>query len=332
MAMIAVLAASAVSAGADDARDWLRRMNEALQTRNYDGVLLRETTGQGQVVLKILHRVQNGVMAERLQIVSPEEPGARVFTRKGTAWVAYDPVRQIAQFQTRNRSYGFIVAFNGLNDESVRNYTIINRGAVNLDGRIAQRISMEPRDELRYGYRFWLDVKTQMPLKSQVVSRAGEVLETTTFVSINFPDRIEDEQLKPGFDTKGFHWMDGNVPMHTPGMKKAFVPRADLMPAGFSARLFSSPQEEASAKGPRTRFIVSDGIAWVSVFVERADQAPVLSGVMGPRDRARMRPDGVVVTGTSSAFESKRDDYRVIVVGEVPPATVKAIAEAVRSD
>ncbi len=66
--------------------------------------------------------------------------------------------------------------------------------------------------------------------------------------------------------------MDGDVPKYTPGLKKVFVPRNELMPAGFRMLRLTNPEEEARAPGPRTRFIVSDGIAWVSVFVERADK------------------------------------------------------------
>ena len=70
-------------------------------------------------------------------------------------------------------------------------------------------------------------------------------------------------------------------------------PRGELMPAGFRVRIFNSREEEAKAPGPRTRFIVSDGIAWVSVFVEKADQpaAPGTPGRPGlPRTRRGQCP------------------------------------------
>ncbi len=128
---------------------------------------------------------------------------------------------------------------------------------VTIEGRLAQRITLEPRDTLRYGYRFWLDAKTALPLKTQLVTRTGEVLEDVSFISISFPDRIADERLKPEIDTTGFRWKRVDIPMYTPGIKKVFTPRAELLPAGFHTRIFTRPEEEAQASGPRTRFIVS---------------------------------------------------------------------------
>jgi sigma-E factor negative regulatory protein RseB len=330
-----MLTSTAVSAGADDASAWIWRMNKAVAERSYEGVLVHQI-GIRREYKRIIHRVQDGRMNERVVVEPSIGPGpGREFVRNGNEWIGYYPERRRVVVQTRNRSYGFLIALNGLNNESARYYNITNVGGVSLDGRAAQHVVLEPRDALRYGYRFWLDPKSALPLKTQRVDRSGKVMEEVFFPGgIALREKITDEQLKPAFDASGFKWQRIDEPIRAPGVTKAFVPRAELLPTGFQVRLFTSPEEEASVGGPRTRFIVSDGIAWVSVFIERPEQAASLGEVTGPRDRVRfgMRPDGVIVDGATATYEVQRDGYKIVVVGEVPPATVKAIAEAVRSD
>jgi sigma-E factor negative regulatory protein RseB len=330
--VLLVLFAATAQAGEDSSRDWITRMNKALTTRNYQGVLVHQT-GPHREVLRIVHRVQDGRVNERTTVVSPLGPGAAEFVRNGTEWMAYYPEQRFVLVQTRNRSYGFLTTLNGFSSETRRYYDVSDGGSVPLEGWVARRISLEPRDALRYGYRFWLDEKTALPLKTQLVASSGEVIEEISFISLTLPQTISDEQLKPKFDASGFRWMKRKEPLYTPGLTTVFKPRNELLPAGFRVWLFTSPEEEAKAPGPRTRFIVSDGIGWVSVVVEQTGRNPNLNDVMGPRDKARVarnaRPDGVVVMGSSAAYVAKVDDFNITVVGEVPPATVKAIAEAV---
>jgi sigma-E factor negative regulatory protein RseB len=307
----------------ESARDWIARMNSALATRNYDGVFVHQVAGRREV-LRIIHRLRDGRMSERL--VSTDGSG-REFVRNGTEWVAYFPDKRVAMVETRFRSFGFITALNGLNPESDRYYAINNLGTQRVQGRLTQVISVEPRDALRFGYRFWLDQQDAIPVKTQLVNRAGEVIEEISFISLSLPATIGDELLKPDVDTTGFRWLRRDPSTHAPAVKVVFTPRLDLLPAGFRVRIFDPPGTEGQATGPRTRFIVSDGIAWVSVFVETADTEPRVSA-HGPA----ARPDGVVVMGSSAAYVSRINGYRVTVVGEVPPMTVKSIAEAVQPE
>lgn len=340
IALLAVLVTTTANAAADGAQEWILRMNQALATQNYEGVLVRQV-GPNRVVLRIVHRVQDGKMTERVSMVSGGPAAGFEFVRNGSKWMAFDPQHRVARKETRNRSYGFLIALNGLNDRTSRHYQVTDGGATRLEGRSVQRVSLEPRDSLRYGYRFWLDAKTALPLKMQMVTRAGEVLDDISFLSITLPEKIADERFKLDFDTSGFKVYDGNVPMYTPGLKKVFTPRRELLPAGFYLLQLTSPDEEAKAPGPRTRFLISDGIAWVSVFVERAEQGSA------PRDPAATKDvekgkdgkavagagsDGVVVMGSVSTYVAYLDGFKITATGEVPPSTVKTIAGALRPE
>lgn len=327
--LLAGFAATVAHAGSEEARGWITRMNAALASRTYDGVFVHQI-GEHREVMRIVHRVQDGHMVER---VASTDGSGREFLRNGSKWVALYPDQRIALVQTRNRSYGFLTALNGVSANAERFYQISDAGPARLQGRVAQQILLEPRDALRYGYRFWLDAKTALPLKSQLVSRSGEVIEEISFISLTLPEKIADELLKPELDTTGFRWLRRDVPMYGADFKVAFVPRAELLPAGFRVRMITPAEEEAKAPGPRTRFMVSDGVSWASVFIEKPEGSE--EGAMPRKDVGPppgLRPDGVVMMGASAVYVAHVDGYRVTVVGEVPPVTVKSIAEAVQPE
>ncbi len=111
-------------------------------------------------------------------------------------------------------------------------------------------------------------------------------------------------------------------------MKVTFVPRPELLPVGFRVTVANGPV--GSDGGPRTRFIISDGLAWVSVFVETSAPAGGVDAKnghgMGPR------PEGAMQMGASAVYTLRQEGHRITAVGEVPPATVKAIAESLRPE
>jgi sigma-E factor negative regulatory protein RseB len=177
-------------------------------------------------------------------------------------------------------------------------------------------VRVDPRDSFRYGYRFWLDQQTAMPLKTQRITRAGEVIEEIAFLTLEMRTSIADDLLKTDVDATNFKWMKPKVAPDGSALTAGFVARKEMLPPGFRVA-FNNPGGDP--KGPRTRFIVSDGVDWVSVFVEPADKGPAPAGA---------RSEGVVQMGLSATYVVRQDGYKVTAVGEVPPQTVKSIADA----
>ncbi|MEO8309236.1 MAG: MucB/RseB C-terminal domain-containing protein [Pseudomonadota bacterium] len=314
-----------VSAGSDDPRVWIARMNQALATRNYDGVFVTRV-GEHRETLRIIHRVKDGRMSERL--VSTDGSG-REFVRNGPEWVAYYPDRKIAIAEQRNRPSGFIASLNGLSKETDNFYEIRYEERQRLQGVNTRVITVRPRDGLRYGYRFWIDEKTGMPYRTQLESAGNEIIEEISFIALSLPETISDDMLKPDVDAAGFKWLRRDAPSQRSDVKVTFVPRTDLLPVGFRVTVANGPI--GSDTGPRTRFIISDGLAWVSVFVETAgppaDKTDSKSG-----HEISARHEGAVQMGASAVYSLRQDGHRITAVGEVPPATAKAIAESLRRE
>lgn len=311
---LAFLWAVAAQAGSssEDARAWITRMNDVLINRNYSGELTHRWK-DGTENLSIIHRMRDGRMVER--VISRDGSGHEIL-RNGTQYVRFYPEKRIALVETRTRSFGHIPALK-LRDDSDKYYVIRDAGPQKLLGwaGTTQLISIEPRDANRYGYRIWLDKQNAMPIKTQMVTKAGEVIDDLSFTSLQLSDSIADDLLKPAMDTRTFRWMSRDV---QPGVvKQSFEPRAGLLPSGYRSLNFDVPVPGNQAGAPKTRFIVSDGISWVSVLVELADKP---------------RPEGAGQMGATAAYVVKLDNYYISAFGGVPPAVVKAIVEAVRPE
>jgi sigma-E factor negative regulatory protein RseB len=75
---------------------------------------------------------------------------------------------------------------------------------------------------------------------------------------------------------------------------------------------------------PVDHLVFTDGLASVSVFVEVRPQQPSASPGEAPVDESAN-------VGSSSAFSTVIDGHKVTAVGEVPPATVRFIANSVQA-
>jgi sigma-E factor negative regulatory protein RseB len=306
--------ALAAAALADEPQEWLARMNTALTTRNYDGVFFHVQGGRVET-LRIIHRVQDGAVTERL--VSLDGSG-REFIRSGTELTCYLPDQHTVLVERRPQDgtlLGNLPSF----DESTRGfYDIRHVERVRLMGRDTHVIEVSPKDAYRYGYRLWIDESTAMPLKTQLCDRQGAVIEQLVFANIALPERIPDAALVPQVSTEGYRWLrhdsdaaaaDGPTPVLWSVLK---------LPPGF--RMTSrAAQPMPGSDGPVEHLVFTDGLASVSVFVES-------------HTATETHVEGAARFGSSSAFSTVVDGHQVTAVGEVPPETVRFIANSVKAD
>src|SRR5690606_9321092 len=202
LAGVALLALGVgAQAGQEDARAWVQRMNHAVVNSNYDGVF-KQRLGERSQVYGIIHRMKDGEMIER--VISTD--GSRYEQkRKGSRWAEFRPESKMVIVATRNRSFGYIPALNGLDRLAASHYDITDAGPTRLLGRDVQMIHIDPKDNLRYGYRFWLDRQSALPLKFQRTTFDGTVLKEIAFIRPpGLPETISDDQLKVEVDAKGF--------------------------------------------------------------------------------------------------------------------------------
>ena len=313
IALTLVWAVSAVALAEEPGR-WLERMNHALTTRNYEGTFSHWHGGQVEM-LRIIHRVQDGTVAERLASL---DGSGREFIRNGSNLSCYLPDQRTVVVEQRPPQES-LVGFPAVTDQTATFYDIRELTRTRLNRRDTHVISVTPKDAYRYGYRLWIDDSTAMPLKTQLCDARGNVIEQIVFAELTLPSRIPDSAFRPDVSTEGFQWLRNQSAPQGPAAS-ALAWNALRLPPGFrmSAR---SAQTLPGSTDPVDHMVFTDGMASVSVFVE-AQHTPADASVTATES---------VTLGSSSAFSTFVNGHKITAVGEVPPDTVRYIATQVQA-
>ena len=156
------------SLSADDARDWLEKMNQALATRNYDGTFFHLSEGRVET-MRIVHRVRAGRVTERLLSL---DGSGREFVRNNDELTCYLPDQHTVLVEPRQDRGPFLGSLPQFGADVNEFYRIESLPASRVLGRAARVIAVNPKDQYRFGYRLWLDENTAMPLKTHSATRA----------------------------------------------------------------------------------------------------------------------------------------------------------------
>lgn len=174
-------------------------------------------------------------------------------------------------------------------------YELHLAGADRIADRSAQVIEIRARDGFRYGHRLWLDRHSGLPLKSASLGSDGRVVEQLMFTEVQIDPPLPPSAALPV------------APAVAPNVPDAPWQVLDA-PEGFALALVDA--------GPSVHLLYSDGVAHVSVYVEALSaQQPTVSGAFG---RGALQGFGRIAHGR-----------QVVVVGDVPAATVERFAQGV---
>jgi len=315
LALLGALLACSAPVWAQDAAAWLTRMGEALRGLDYHGDLVYAHAGQIET-LRVFHAAGPGGERERLVTLSgaPREI-IRVDGRVICVGTSFHPT----VYGDSSIAPRLLAALPGIDATSLQAHYVLALGAneriADLD---AQLLEVRPRDVYRYGYRLWLERESGMVLKSVRFGVDGRPVEQLMFTRIVLRERPSDSDLTG---------KSGLIDSQEGATRKALdslqsgtgrVPGWNVVdpPAGFTLALQQPVAAEASAEDATEHLIYSDGIASVSVYVERlSSEAPAFSG---PASRGAVNLYGRVLDGR-----------QITVLGDVPAATVERFAQGV---
>ena len=309
-----VLMLAAVCGGAsaaEEPRQLLERMNQALTARNYVGTFVHVSNSHFST-MRIIHRVEKGRVTERL--VSLDGSGREIVGTPNEL-TCYLPDQHKVLVEPRKDQGPLLGTLPSFQPELLEFYKVEAGGTGRVLGHETQLVSVMPKDAYRFGYRLWLDRDTAMPLKTQLYDTDGRVIEQIIFAEIAWPDRIPNSEFKPRLSIEGFTWVRARSPQQlADNTPESLLGRAVKLPPGFRLSVSSSQALEDSDR-PVAHLVFSDGLASVSVFIES-------------NDRGFFR--GHSSFGSSAAFSTAVNGRQVTAVGEVPPRTVEFIAGSVQ--
>ena len=227
------------------------------------------------------------------------------------------PDRQsVVVTKSRPRTFPYSKLFDS-NSGFARFYALSVARGERIAGRYTKLVVVDPYDRFRYGYRLWMDRDTGLLLKSELIDVRGEIVEQLVYTSIDLPAEIPDELLEPEISGAGYTWYNSDqaelVAGSGVGAEANWYP--GWLPDGFEPH---DPARDSilSSRDAVVHLAFSDGLASVSVFIERLDAASAAL-------------DGLDSVGAVNAYGSMVADIQITVVGEVPAATVTRIAASI---
>ncbi|MFP4280371.1 MAG: sigma-E factor regulatory protein RseB domain-containing protein, partial [Halochromatium sp.] len=172
----------------------LGRMAKALSEREYEGTLVY-LNGHRLSTLRIAHRIDEGQARESLLALSGP---IRAVARSHQSVTCVLPDARAISIPRHGVSASTLHP-GTLDLERLRTHYLLHRlGRSRVAGRDTQVVGIIPKDDLRYGYRFFVDEDTGLPLKTDLMNSAAIPIEQVMFTEIRFLDEADAQAASVG--------------------------------------------------------------------------------------------------------------------------------------
>ena len=319
---------------ADELSDILKRMSDADHDQNYQGTfILRKADNLS--TLKVTHGVDEGGDWENLQSLSGEP---RNIYRRNKQVVSVYPDREIITIRYTDEKRALHQRLPDNFDQLKLFYTMERLDDDRIANHHAIVVDLIPKDQYRYGYRYWIDNDTGMLLRFDLYDEQKSVIEQMMFTSLDYLaeppaeafdlkkfDRFKQQNIKEDtaeMSGEKVYWAVNTLPrgfmltqsiMRHSGSDKLQPDEDSLAPPVTS--FIDEPVEPTIHDDDLLHMVYSDGLASVSVFIEK-------------NRGASSHLQGAASMGAVNAYGQPIDGYFVTVVGEVPASTVQVMAQS----
>ena len=294
----------------EQARQLINEMSRASRELNYDGIFVYRRDRRMDT-MRIIHKADKNGEQERMVALTGY---AREVIRNNKSVTCIFPDNQAVMVE-KSRPRKFLAAQLPEPIEKIADfYSFSIGGKDRVAGRSTWIVNIVPKDDFRYGYQLWIDDKSRLMLKSELKDNTGSPVEQILFTQLNIVDEIPQQLLKPAISGKGYTWYSGSSE-EMPVTSDSHLWTVMDMPDGF---ILSDFEKQAVDKNtmPVEHMIYTDGLAMVSVFIEK---------IMNEPDSMR----GASVMGGVNAYATYSNGYQITAVGEVPQKTVQLMANSV---
>ncbi len=305
----------------DDARAWLQRIHAAANSGNYRGTLVF-STGGSMSSSRVWHYCIGDQTWEKLESLDGRQ---RQVIRHNEDVHTLWPQSRVAVIEKRDALPGWQVTPQSVDPRVLEQYQLQREGESRVAGREADVLLLEPQDALRYAQRLWVDRRSGLMLRAEVLTPQPNraVLESAAFSEVEIGIKPQPKVLMQAAQrTEGFRVLrptQQRVTLQDEGWTLA-RPVAGFKLSGCVKRELDSGragQEQAgSSDGDRVlQAVFSDGLAHVSLFIE-------------PYNAARHKREMQAQLGATTTVSLRRDGHWFTAVGDAPAATLKMIAES----
>ncbi len=268
-----------------------------------DSVLHTSKIIQGRVGAEMVTRVQ-ALEGFRQEVVrGPQE------TR--TYW----PDKKMVKLdQTSLKRPAFPMLFNGTPQQILANYEFKRSGTARIADLDAIEFELTPKHAGRWPIRIWVDKQSGLILKCQKLADGQRVVEQAAFTELSFTAKPVQVSMSSSYgDIK--KWTTLNASMvkaeNAPELKYA----TDTL-KGFELIGVFQRNGEKDKQLHMRRYVLSDGIATVSVFI----QPKSVSGPLAGKVRHR---------GALSMTSREMSESWITIMADLPPETLARFAQSI---
>lgn len=294
----------------EEAWNILQKASVAARALSYQGIFVCQSGRQIKSV-QITH-LFNGENEYARNVIL--DGASREVLSQGENLVIYNQKNEKIIIEKR-RGQNMFPAVLPLNLDRIKeSYTLRLGEMERVAARQAQVLFLEPKDVLRYRYKFWVDTEYGLLLKSMMFNQHDEIMENIAFNQLALLNKVELDWFQPKIDHNRRYEMEDEQVVVAKDTGYADWDIKEL-PAGY--RKIDQMLRMVQGKSqPVSHLIFSDGLASVSLFIE-----PIPKGV---------KSKSVLSTkGNVSFYTNVNNGHLITVVGEVPEATLVQIANAV---
>ncbi len=303
--------AQELSRSTESALAWLTKMANAPRQYNYAGTFVYYADSHMETSY-IAHKTDASGERERIEVL---DGMPRIVFRNNDEMKCYLP--ESRKIYTEKRWFRkFFPDFMPQPVENIDdNYLVKEIKRERIANREAQVLMLIPRDSLRYGHQFWIDVDTGLLLKVSVV-QGNDVIEQFSFAQLRVDHDIEVGEVTPDQAMVSGEWKTTNL-------IAAILNKNELrweithLPAGFK-KLVEMKRNLTEKTTLVDHIALSDGLATVSVFIE-----PIAKDAPAPV------PGFFSSRGAINIYVRTLDGNKITTVGEVPVETIKLIGDSV---
>ena len=293
---------------APDAMAWLKKIATASRQLNYAGTFVYQH-GRQMESSRIAHMADASGEYEKLETL---DGPPREIIRNNENVTCYVPDNKTVIIEKRTaRQFPALLPeqLTGITD----NYVVTKGGQDRVAGYDCQVIALEPKDNLRYGHRYCVELGSGLALRSRTYNEKGEMVDLFVFTQLTIGNRVTRDLLKSRFAgvSQSWHVDHAALELRDAATESRWEFKSPL--AGFR-KLTEMKRSVPGRAAPVSHIVYSDGLAAVSVFLEPMPKSPPAAGA--------------TYQGAVNMYVKSSGDQMVTVVGEAPAGTVKQIAES----
>ncbi|WP_281081177.1 MucB/RseB C-terminal domain-containing protein [Variovorax paradoxus] len=299
--------------------EWLQRMHAGARQRNYVGTFVVSAPGGDLSSARIWHVRDGEQQIERIEALSGPQ---RSTFRRNQSVMTFLPEAKVVKVEKREN----LDLFPNLPDKQDSSigefYDVRSIGKDRVAGFDADVVQLTPHDGLRFGYRIWSERRTGLVVKLQTLDDQSRVVEQSAFSELQLDVPVKAQALAQMMANTAGYRIEKLELERTSAQDEGWTlsaPVAGFKPRSFFRRPAAGGDKNAAMQDRTVQWIFSDGLASVSLFIERYDAK------RAPRD-------GVLTIGATNAIRRRlpepANDWWLTAVGEVPQSTLDAFAQS----